>query len=262
MFKKAIVYGDRHTGLECKASDRILKNYIRDNKGRIGYVIDLGDGIDNPFMSVYPVDPSYKNTAQDEFDAYASHWKDIHKLVPRAKKILMAGNHDKTRLNNSKKINRGIASLRNLEYESILKESLTKKKVPLDNMVFADKEYKINFTKDYQALFAHGDPKLNPNIKGGVTGPRRTAETYPFKGNIFLAHKHYYIQYPRQYDGSNLYHIDMMADIEDIKKAYMNYHPNSNGFMVINYNKRKNLAFAERIHINKGKALINGVVYK
>ena len=53
--KKAIVYADRHSSIACGKCDNILKNYIKNNKKDITHIIDLGDEVDNPFMSDFPL---------------------------------------------------------------------------------------------------------------------------------------------------------------------------------------------------------------
>ena len=259
---KAVVFSDRHTGLECDVCDKILKKYISDNSKHIKYVIDMGDGIDNPFMSTFPVSPNYTTTAQEEFDLYATFWKDVHKMIPRAQKILIPGNHDKTRLDNSKTLSRGIASLRSVQYENVLKEALDAQGLPLNMFTFANTSHVIKFTKKYKALFTHGDPRMNAYIKGGVTGPRRTAEMYPFDGDIFMGHIHSHMVIPRIYDGRNLYTADMIADKKQMAKAYLNHHPYTTGFMVIKYNDKRNIHSVRRYEIKDGMAEIDGKVYK
>lgn len=260
-YEQILIYADRHTGIESKESDNVIKKYIADNKKYIKYVIDLGDGIDNPFMSDFPVDPKFVLSAQEEFDMYAKHWYEIEKLVPNSKKVIIAGNHDKARLDKAKNLKRGLASLRNLQYESILKEALSNYNINLKNFTFADPNYELKVTKSNSALFTHGDPRLDPNIKGGVTGARRTAEMYPFNGNIYMGHQHHHIEYPRRFEGKHLVVLGGMFDIEKMKKMYMNQHPYENGFGVIFYNKKKDLYLFEYIKIEKGVAIINGKTY-
>jgi hypothetical protein len=260
-WKQVIVYGDRHTQLVDEECDSIMKAYIRDNKASITHVVDVGDGLDNPFMSIFPVDPKINNSAQEEFDLYAAHWRSIERLVPRAKYVVLKGNHDATRLDNAKRINRGLASLRNLEYESVLKESLTELGCDVRKYDIGKIEHILKLTRSNEVLFTHGDPRLNPKIKGGVTGPRRTSEMYPFNGDIITGHTHHHIVYPRPYAGKVLMSLGMMASIDEMKKAYMNHHPYENGFAVIKYNKKLNSRFIQYIPIMRGRAIIDGKLY-
>ena len=259
---KAIVFADRHTGLECVICDKILKKYIKKKKKDIKYIIDLGDGIDNPFMSTFPVSPNYTKSAQEEFDLYASFWKDIDTMVPKATKVIIPGNHDKSRLDNSKTLNRGLASLRCIQYENVMKDALRSQNVRLETFKFPNTTYQTSFTRKHKAIFTHGDPRMNVNIKGGVTGHRRTAELYPFDGDIFMGHVHRFIQYPRAYPDKNLYTLDMMADKDKMKDAYLNHNPYTNGFMVIKYNGKKGLYSVSRYEIKNGMSEIDGKIYK
>ena len=259
---QAIITTDRHTGIESKAADNILKSYISDNNKEIRYIVDLGDGIDNPFMSDFPVDPRFVKNAQDEFDLYAQHWKELNYLVPRAKKILIPGNHDKARLDKAKNMKRGLACLRNLQYESILKEAIRNQGVKLTNFVFANQNYQIQFTKSNLDTFAHGDPRLDPNVKCGITGPRRTAMEYPVQGNIYIGHGHQHIEFPRRQPGKHLVMIAGMFDIEQMKKMYVSWHPYTNGFGVIKYNKKKDFYNFQYVPIVDNKAIIDGKLYQ
>ena len=260
-WKQVVVYADRHSRIASEDADLILKKYIRDNKKQITHIVDLGDGIDNPFMSVYAVDPYFKQSAQEEFDEYAEHLAELDHIVPNAHKILLAGNHDKTRLDNTKKLNRGLASLRNLQYESVLKEALSGAGANVAKFKMADPSYTIKMTKNNSALFTHGDPRIDPHVKGGVTGARRTAEMYPFDGDIYMGHTHQHVLVPRRYEGKHLSSLGGMFDTEKMKKLYVSYHPYETGFVVIKYNKKRDLRIFQYVPIVKGRAIIDGTEY-
>ncbi len=260
-WKQVVLYADRHSRIASVEADLIMKKYIKDNKKHITHVIDMGDGIDNPFMSVYAVDPHFKQSAQEEFDEYAEHLAELDKIVPDAFKILIAGNHDKTRLDNTKKMNRGMASLRNLQYESVLKEALAGCGANLDRFKLVDPAYTLKLTRSNSALFTHGDPRIDPNVKGGVTGARRTAEMYPFDGDIYMGHTHQHSLVPRRYDGKHLAILGGMFDTKKMKKLYVSYHPYETGFGVIKYNKKRDLRVFQYIPIIKGRAMIDGTEY-
>lgn len=260
-FKYAVLVTDRHTGIESDVCDKILKKYIKDNKSKITHYIDLGDGIDNPHMSHFPVDPKFIMTAQEEFDLYAAHLKDIHNLIPRAKKIIIAGNHDKSRLSNAKNLNRGLASLRNIQYENVLKEAMTNVGIPLKLWDIGKNTATVKFTRSYTDLFTHGDPRMDPNIKGGVTGIRRTAETYPHEGNVYMGHGHWFQRMPRKYPNKFVTMLGGMMDIKKMEKMYIGHHPYQNGFGVIKYNKKEDLYVFEYYPIVKGVTVIDGKIY-
>lgn len=243
--KKAVFYADSHFGKQDDRALEIMYDYIEENKKDITHIIDLGDGIDNPFMSTFPVDPEDVLSAQDEFDMYSEHLKKISDISPKSSKYIMAGNHDKARLTNSKNLNRGIASLRNLQYENVLKEAMDNAGIKDKKYFFCDREEDIPLTKSNTVTIMHGDPRLNPYIKGGVTGLRRTAETYPNPNWLIMGHEHWYKYHPRNYEGKAAIVMGAMADINKLKAAYLNHHPYSNGFGIMHYDKKADKVFWE-----------------
>lgn len=258
---KAIIYADRHTGIEDVSCDRIFKQYIRDNQHCITHVVDLGDSIDNPFMSLYPVDPETVITAQQEIDLYVSHLKEIHTLVPQAQKVLIAGNHDIARLSNSARLNRGLASLRVLHYKSVIAEAASRISLPLDRVTFVDQSITIKYTKSYSDTYTHGDPKLDPHIKGGVTGVRRTAEMYPVAGNVYMGHGHWYQSSPRKFAGMHCVMLGGLFNVEKMSKMYINYHPYENGFGVATYSPSEDSYVFNYYPIINGRSYIDGRLY-
>jgi len=258
---QAIVYGDRHTAITSESCDRILKNYMKDNKSTITHIVDVGDMVDNPFMSIFDVNPEFTLSAQEEFDLYSAHIKEMQTIVPKAKIHLIPGNHDKSRLNNSKKLNRGLASLRNLEFENVLYESMIQNKVNLKNFKIHNRTCEIMFTKNDGVLFTHGDPRLDYNVKGGVTGVRRTAETYPTQLNIIMGHGHRHFEIPRRYPNTKIMMIGGMFNIPKMKKSYFNMNPYENGFAIIYYNKKTNFFNIQYVDITKNGAYVNGKIY-
>ncbi len=261
-WKQVVVYADRHTGLHDEKCDLILKQYMKDYQQNITHVVDLGDGIDNPNMSIFPVSPEVKESAQEEFDMYARHINEIKKILPKATIYIIKGNHDEARLSNAKTLNQGLASLRNLEFDRVLKEAITHEGGTTNNLVMAGIEQTLQLTKNNKVLFTHGDPRINPNIKGGITGVRRTAESYPFDGSIYMGHGHHYIAHPRRYPGQQAVMLGGTFNIEKMQKAYTNSHPYTNGFGIISYNKAQDKTFFQYITIKDGTALINGEEFK
>jgi len=260
-WKKVVVYADRHSSIADIPSDNIIKKYMMQNNKSITHVVDLGDGVDNPFMSDYAVDPSFVLSSQEEFDLYARHINEMSKIVPEATKIIIPGNHDKSRMDKAKRMNRGIASMRNMQYENVLKESILNDGGNLTNLKIAGQRYELKLTKDYSVCFSHGDQRLDPNMKSGMTGARRTAMEYPFEGDIIWGHGHEYKQFPRKFKGYFAIQLDMMADISEMESHYVGWHPYSNGFGVIHYNTKENTRFFQHIPIVDGLAVIDGKVY-
>jgi len=255
-----IVETDNHYGLHSEANADILYQFVQDYKKDIKRVINLGDEIDNPFMSDFAVKPEYFYTAQEEWDMFGGHVKNLFNIVGKnLKYVLIAGNHSLSRLNNKRKMNRGIASLRALDYKNIVNESLKHEGVDVKQVKVSTKPVIIKYNKDKSAIFTHGDPRLDRNIKGGVTGVRRTGEMYPFNGDIYMGHGHRFIDYPRSYEGSNVRMIGMMADKKKMAGSYLSFHPYECGFGIILYNKFS--YFYKPIKIINNKAVIFGKVY-
>ena len=260
-WREAVIFSDRHTGIESQQCDSILKEYLTDHKRFVDYIVDVGDCVDNPFMSDYPVNPDFKNNAQEDFDNYAKFVREIQKITPYSEIIIVPGNHDKGRLDSKKNLNRGLASLRCLNFENILKESFKEQKCNLKHINIANTNYELKLTPSNDILFSHGDPRLDPNIKGGLAGARRTATEYPCTGDIIIGHGHEHKVFPRKYEGKMLIQLGGMFDIDKMKEHYIGYHPYTNGFLVIKYNKSTDQRFLEYHEIKNGQALIDGVLY-
>lgn len=261
-WREVVVFSDRHTGIESAQCDAILKEYLKDNKKSVDYIIDAGDFVDNPFMSDYPVNPSFVNTAQEDFDNYSKFLREIQTINPYFEFIIIPGNHDKGRLDSKKNLNRGLASLRCLKLENVLKESLEQSKFNMKHIQIANASYELQLTEHNSILVSHGDPRLDPNVKGGLTGARRTAIEYPFNGDIIIGHGHEHKIFPRRYEGKFMIQLGGMFDIEQMKEHYINSHPYTNGFLVIKYNKNTDQRFLNYYEINNGCAMINGRLYQ
>ena len=262
MIKEAVIIGDRHTPAHSEECDSILKEYMEDNSNRISHFIDLGDCIDNPYMSDFPVSPWWKENAQEEFDMYAEFAKDIQKIAPKAQYKIIAGNHDKGRLEDKRNLNRGIASLRNVEYENIMKEAMSSKGVNMKKVSFEDGEYDFKPTKSNTITLMHGDPRLNPYIKGGVTGTRRTAEGYPNGNDLIMGHKHKYEVFSRNYEGKICMVTDGLYDKDKMRAMYIAHHPYTNGFVRVLYDTKKDKRWIDHITIEDGEAIIDGKKYR
>ena len=262
MIKEAVIISDRHTPAHSEKCDKIIKEYVEDNKKRITHFIDLGDCIDNPYMSTFPVDPYWKDNPQEEFDQYAEFVADIQERIPKSAYYIIPGNHDKGRLDNAKNLNRGIASLRNLEYETVMKEAMSNNGVKLKKVFFEDKEFNLPLTKSNTLTLVHGDPRLNTYIKGGVTGTRRTSEMYPKANDIIMGHKHKYEVFSRNFPGKVCMVTDGVYDIKQMENMYLAHHPYTNGFVRVLYDKAKDQRWIEHISIEEKGAIIDGKVYK
>jgi predicted phosphodiesterase len=252
MVKQILVMADEHAPHIDERMARITKDYAANNREDIQHVVLLGDGVDNPGMSFFPERPDNKYTLQEEVDEYVRHLSDYAKILPNAKFHYIHGNHCKGRLDSTKNIKKSMAGLRNLKFEKIMQESMQEQGIKLDV------DFQDNLVL-WDTMFVHGDPRIDPYIKGGATGVRRTAEMYPFQGNLVMGHKHQVISYPRVKGDSSVYVVGAMFNIKDIAQQYKSYHGYQNGFMVVSKDG-KNLQF-DNIEVKKGPLYIDGGIY-
>jgi len=258
-WRKAIFYSDAHFGKEDLECLSILYEYIANNKSSIEKVIDNGDIIDNENMSDFPVDPYNKLTSQEQFDMYSKHVK-LMQTLGNFDFYLMAGNHDKARHTNKKNLNKGLASLRCTQFENVVRESFDRYDVK-SKYTLCDGKERIKLTKNNYVTFFHGDPRLTAYLKGGVTGPRRTAEMYPNQDWLICGHGHWWQIISRNIEDKLYVMLPMMANKKKMAESYLNHHPYGNGFGVMHYNVKKDKAYFEPITIENGLAYIDGKEY-
>lgn len=250
--EQIVVMADQHIPFLSKRMERITLDYTKDNSLDIGKFVFLGDGCDNPGMSKFPQRAEDNQTLQEEIDAYITHINKYVEIVPDAEVVLIAGNHDKGRYDMVRSLNKNMASLRATEFENLLKESILNAGYHWD--------FSLHDVYTFEDVtFTHGDPRIDPYIKGGATGARRTAEMYPELGDIVMGHKHQVITYPRTKGDHSLYVVGAMFDIDEVAEQYKSYHGYQNGFLVIT-DEGKVKQF-DNIEVKEKPLLIDGVEY-
>lgn len=246
---------DEHFPFVSENMQQITQQYVANNHDRISHVVFLGDGIDNPGMSVFPEKPDHPTRLQDELDMLVDHIHNYHELAPHAKLLYCHGNHDVGRLESTKSLNRSMASLRSLQFKNLMKESALEQGYRLP-VSFADSHRVGPF------YFVHGDPRIDPYIKGGVTGTRRTAEMHPEEGNIVMGHQHRVVTHPRPKGDASVHVVGAMFDTNKIAQQYKSYHGYQNGFMVISYSDKFNWYQVENFTVpHKSGLYIDGEWY-
>lgn len=249
-----MVMTDQHIPHLDERMERITMRVAEDYRRNITDFVFLGDGVDNPVMSEFPARPQDKTLLQEEVDAYVQHLNYYHAIAPKANLHIFQGNHDGSRLERTKSINRSLSSLRALEFKKLLKESAEEQGLALPFQYHETAKIKgVNFT--------HGDPRIDPYIKGGAAGVRRTAEVYPESGNIVMGHRHQVVTYPRLKGDAACYVVGAMFDIDQIAKQYKSFHGYENGFMLIRLQDNGEYQF-DNLKVTKAPLKYGGKVYK
>jgi hypothetical protein len=231
-----VVMADEHFPHIDKGMEKLTLQYVTDNKKYIESLVFLGDSVDNPKMSEFPSRADNNSILQDEIDQFVEHVNKYHKIVPKAQIYILAGNHCVGRFERVKGLNTNLSSLRMLTFQNALKES-----VEQQNLNYSFKFG--NYFKIGDTVFTHGDPRIDPRLKGGMHGAKRTADMYPdFDCDIVQGHKHQVIKEPRPKSHfalsvSSLYVVGAMFDISKVEKHYTSFNTYQNGFLVIRYNK-------------------------
>lgn len=227
-----LVMTDQHFPHIDKRMEDITLGYTKRNAKHIKNFVFLGDSVDNPKMSEFPQRADNNSVLQDEIDEFIQHVGKYHKLAPKAEIYILAGNHCVGRFERTKGLNPNLSSLRMLTFEGALRESVDKQELA----------YSFNFGNYFKlgsTVYTHGDPRIDPRLKGGVNGPRRTAEAYPdFDCDVVMGHKHQVVQEPRPKSHfavrpSSVYVVGAMFDVAKVEKHYTSYNAYQNGFLVV-----------------------------
>jgi predicted phosphodiesterase len=248
-FKNRMIVGmsDQHFPYIDEKMERITLKYFRKNKDKITDVVFMGDGVDNPAMSKYPQRPEDDTLLQEELDLYTEHIAKYAAIVPGANVYILAGNHDLGRFDMVKKMNRSLASLRALDFKKLLKES------------FQNHGRKVEFT--------FGDPRIDTRLKGGVTGPRRNAESYPdFDCDIFYGHQHQAMKVPRPKSHfapeiKSVYVVPAMGNIGKMEEQYKSYNSYQNGSVSIRYDDSGSKQ-VDLVEVKAGPLYLDGKKYE
>lgn len=88
----AVLYGDMHKPFTDPAAEAVLFGIIKEAQPDV--IGNLGDATDCYTISRYLTDPARLQSLQDDLDATRIHLHQISQLAPRARKILLGGNHE------------------------------------------------------------------------------------------------------------------------------------------------------------------------
>lgn len=227
---------DQHFPHISKDAERITLNYTKHNAKYIDAMVFMGDSVDNPKMSEFPARADNDSLLQDEIDQFIVHVNKYHEAAPKADIYILAGNHCVGRFERVKGLNANLSSLRMLTFEKALKESIKEQGFKY-NIHFG------NYFKLGNTVWTHGDPRIDPRLKGGANGVKRTADTYPdFDCDIMMGHGHRVIKEPRPKshfakNTSSVYMVGAMFDVAKVAKHYTSFNAYQNGFAIIREGK-------------------------
>lgn len=88
----AVHYGDTHFPFADPAALKILYAIIRDLKPQL--IVHHGDLVDAYAISRYDKDPAHRTTLDKEIQLAAEHLATVAALAPKARRILLEGNHE------------------------------------------------------------------------------------------------------------------------------------------------------------------------
>jgi hypothetical protein len=250
---------DIHAPYISNAASSIAKQYIARAKPK--KIIFGHDFIDNANMSLYPKDADHKMDTREEID-YAVKWLyEITKAAPDAELVFQPGNHDEVRMERLKSENSGaLKNLRGMDFFSQLKMSVADHGRIENKLTYGGKVYELG----PGMVFVHGDPRMTPEILGGVNGAKRTADSSAFPGkHIVYGHEHTPGMASSKWGDRMVYKAACMMDLE--VKHYTQFNQYKNGFIVVKYNpnvRPKPTYHVQNIIIEANKtAVIDGVEY-
>lgn len=255
-YETALVLSDEHQLYINEKMVKIAEKYLKVKKPK--YRVHLGDLFDNPAMSVFDPDPGYHRDTQEEIDAVVEYLHKLHLASPETKTIIIFGNHDYGRLERQRRMNAyGIGSLRALELPKLIKESSIEQEMPIGEV-----EYHKEWRLANAITFVHGDPRIDPRIKGGMTGARRTAELFPNDDYIIMGHRHRKFVGRDMWKDREVHHIAAMLDPTLAKYAHHSKY--ENGFCVIHYNPQvrpKPWVHIQNETLQNGRMFIDGTFW-
>ena len=255
-YETAILLTDEHIPYISEPCVKIAEKYLEETKPK--YRIHGGDLIDNPGCSEFDPDPNHKRELQDEIDLAVQYLHRLHAASPTTKTILIPGNHDVGRLERLKST-KGMAlkNLRALDYFAMIKESARHQALDIGDVEYAP-EFELAGIK-----FVHGDPRMTPEILGGVNGPKRTADSSGFAGkHVIHGHSHQVRSETSKWGDRFVHSVGAMMDLSH--KSYTHFSQYQNGLAVIHYNPKvrpKPEVHIQNILIQNGVAIIDGTEY-
>ncbi len=256
-YDTAVFFTDEHIPYINEDMVSIVEQYLSDAKPK--YRVHGGDLFDNPGMSNFDADANHKRDTQEEIDMSVKYLNQLHLASPDTKTVIIYGNHDYGRLERSKRIKAyGYQNLRTLDLEHMIRESSEHQNLEIGDVKFVKK-----WTLAKSVVFFHGDPNMEPQMKGGLAGPRRTAELYPGEEHLILGHKHRKYVGRDQWKDREVHHVAGMLDVKH--QSYPHMAQYENGFAVIHYNSNvrpKPEVHIQNIIVRNKTACVDGKIYK
>lgn len=254
----AVFLTDEHIPYVSEEMVRAAEQYLSETQPR--YRVHGGDLFDNPGMSDFDPDPNHRRDTQDEIDEAVRYLNRLYEASPDTEVIILAGNHDVARLERLKSTRAfGLKNLRALDYAHLIRESAEHQ-----GLEIGDPKFLYDWDLGNEGVhFTHGDPRMDPRIKGGVTGPRRTAEAHPSKGHVVYGHRHRAITACGPWGDRKVFQVAAMMDLDH--KTYMHHSDYENGFLVVHYNPnvrpKPTFHFQNVVKKANGDMLIDGKIY-
>lgn len=256
-YETTVALYDPHAPYTSDAATAIATAYISKTKPR--RVIIGGDLIDNPAMGLFPQDADHKMDTREEID-YAVDWlSKVMRKSPDTEIVFIDGNHDVARFERLKsEESKALKNLRGMDFFSQLKASYLEAGIP-NPIKYAGKKYELG----PGMVFVHGDPRMTPEILGGVNGAKRTADSSAYPGkHIVYGHEHTAGQASSKWGDRVVYKVPAMMDLSI--KNYTHFSQYQNGFLVVHYcpNVRPKPSYhVQNVLITNGTAIVDGTEY-
>jgi len=194
---------------------------------------------------------------REEID-YAVEWlAKVVKNSPKTELVFQPGNHDEVRMERLKSENSGaLKNLRGMDFYSQLRMSVEEHGGIPNKLTYGGKVYELG----PGMVFVHGDPRMTPEILGGVNGAKRTADSSAFPGkDIVYGHEHTPGMASSKWGDRMVYKVGCMMDLS--VKHYTQFNQYKNGFLVVKYNpnvRPKPTYHVQNVVIHGNTAIIDG----
>ena len=143
-----ITYGCAHSPIVHPGAWRWLLKEIDDYQP--DFVIDLGDFLEGKAASRWDKDPRHKWRLNDEFNCFAERATQINIVAPKAKKVLIYGNHDSNLLHEFHRLDEDAKGLVAERWERLQNEELKGWSIPCSHYGH-DQYFRLG-----QITFQHG----------------------------------------------------------------------------------------------------------